>query len=140
MLGFIFIFVNLFFVCIFMVFLGGGDEVYVLYVIFGNGENCDLIYYIGFGFVLVVVVFFLVIVWRVIVNWYCWLYFFGFLVLLMLLVMLVIFMGLNGLLEKGVLFEFWIWGILVLVIIYIIVVVIVVSLINWYLVELCKNE
>lgn len=139
-LGFILIFANLPFARILTAFMGGGDEVYGLHVVFGNEHNRDLIHYVGLGIVLAAAVPPLVSAYKAIANRYRWLYFLGFLLLPMLLAMLVIFMGLNGLLQQGVLAEPWIWGTPALVTLNTIVVIIVVSLTNRYLVELRKNE
>lgn len=139
-LGFILIFANLPFARILTAFLGGGDEVYALHVVFGNGDNRDLIHYIGLSIVLVAAVPPLITAWKAIANPYRWLYFLGFLLLPMLLAMLVIFMGLNGLLEQGVLAEPWIWGTPALVTLNTMAMIIGLSLMSRYLVELRKNE
>lgn len=139
-LGFILIFANLPFARILTAFLGGGDEVYGLHVVFGNEHNRDLIHYVGLAIVLAAAIPPLITAWKAIANPYRWLYFIGFLILPMLLAMLVIFMGLNGLLQQGVLAEPWIWGTPALVTLHTIVVIIVLSLTYQYLVELRKNE
>ena len=139
-LGFILIFANLPFARILTACLGGGDEVYGLHVVFGNEHNRDLIHYLGLGIVLAAAVPPLVTAWKAIANPYRWLYFLGFLLLPMLSAMLVIFMGLNGLLQQGVLLESWIWGTPALVTLHTIIVIIVVSLTKHHLVELRKNE
>jgi len=139
-LGFILIFANLPFARILTAFLGGGDEVYGLHVVFGNENNQQWIHYLGLGIVLAAAVPPLITAWKAIANRYRWAYFLGFLLLPMLLAMLVIFMGLNGLLQKGVLAEPWIWGTPALITIHTIVVIIVVSASFRYLGELRKNE
>ncbi|MEM6799780.1 MAG: hypothetical protein AAF696_00165 [Bacteroidota bacterium] len=109
-LGFVLIFANLPFARIFTAAMGGGDEVYALRVIFENEHNFTYIWMIGLSLVLLASVPPLITAWKSLAKARRIGYFLAFFILPMILAFLIILLGMNGLLEKGVLAEDFIWG------------------------------
>ncbi len=139
-LGFVLIFANLPFARIFTALMGGGDEVYGLNVLLGNEGNWPIIWSVGLLIVLALAIPPLLTAWKAIANPRKWAYFLGFLILPMIVAMVVIFIGLNGLLAKGVLATPLIWGTPVLISIHTVIVAVLVGLSFPYLFQLRKNE
>ncbi len=120
--------------------MGGGDEVYGLNVLLGNEGNWPIIWSAGLLIVSALAIPPLLTAWKAIANPLKWAYFLGFLILPMIVAMVVIFIGLNGLLAKGVLATPLIWGTPVLISIHTVIVAVLVGLSFPYLFQLRKNE
>lgn len=109
-LGFVLIFANIPFARIMTAAMGGGDEVYALRVIFENDNNFTLIWMIGLALVLLAALPPLITAWKALTKAYRIGVFLAFFILPTILAFLIVLLGMNGLLEKGILTETFIWG------------------------------
>ncbi|MDW3652016.1 MAG: hypothetical protein R8P61_33390 [Bacteroidia bacterium] len=127
-LGFVLIFANIPFARILTAAMGGGDEVYGLRVIFENENNFTLIWMIGLALVLAAAIPPLITAWKSLApKGRIW-YFLAFFLLPMFLAFGIILIGLNGLLEQGVLADSLIWGTPLLITIHTFIVAVLVAL------------
>ena len=127
-LGFVLIFANMPFARILTAAMGGGDEVYALRVIFENDNNYTLIWMIGLALVLAAAVPPLITAWKSLAKKGRIWYFLGFFIVPMIFATLIVLVGLNGLLEQGVLADSLIWGTPLLITIHTFIVAVLVAI------------
>ncbi|MEM1093744.1 MAG: hypothetical protein AAGJ10_03995 [Bacteroidota bacterium] len=130
-LGFALVFANMPLARILTSLSGGGDEVFALRKLMSSGAAAE---WTGLTAVLLLSVPPLVLAYRALARRHRWAWFLGFLVLPVALDLVIVLMGMNGLLEAGVLSEPGIWGTPVLVSLYTLVLLVLLALLGRHLV------